>query len=510
MTRLAKNIIYNILGQGLTFVMLFVAVRYIFKQLGEDALGIIYFANMMNALICGVLEMGISSTTVREVSAHFQTGMSYIRDLSRTFSLFFWGAFIIIGVGIYFLAPMIVRQWIQLKTMDEATAIYILRILGIASITALPKAFYVSLLRGLERMEFNNLIDIGTIGLQQGGTIVILALGGSLLQVVYWIAACYVLAICIYLFAAIQFFTWQAMIPGCSLTVVRKNLGFASKMMFISITGAVLIYTDKVILSKLLPIGIFGYYCFAYNVVSKGSLLTIAISQAAYPAFSSLYQAGDHAGMMVKYRKVQDLVCIGSAPLFAAIPFAALPFFSFVLNEQAAQLLLLPATLLAVGFYLNGILALPYYFALAAGKPEVLVRQRLLDMFITPAATVFLVYHYSLVGAGLSLVLCYSLYFFYSIPRICSLCLKLPAWKWYLHAAKIFLLTGVTFGGAWLILGALPDPRSVAFLTLGYTGALVVFLAGVYFIISPELRQSLLPYLRRDGWAVPKIRESGS
>lgn len=500
MTRLGKNIIYNILGQGLTFVLLFVAVKYIFRQLGEDALGIIYFANMMNALICAVLEMGICSTTVREVSAHFRTDKSYIRDLSRTFSLFYWVAYILLGMGIYFLAPILVQQWIHLETMNEPTATVILRVLGIASLTGLPKTFYVSLLRGLERMEFNNLIDVVTMGLQQGGIILILALGGNLLQVVYWIAFCYVLAVAVYIVTSISLFSWQALIPGLSIKVLRRNLRFASQLTFISITGAVLIYTDKIILSKLIPIGLFGYYCFAYNVVSKGNLLTIAISQAVYPAFSALYQARDHAGMMSQYRKLQDLLCVSTAPIYAAIPFAALPLFSFALNDQAARMLLIPATLLGIGFYLNGSLALPYYFSLAVGKPEILVRQRLLDMVITPPATIFLVYYWGLVGGGLSLVLCYSLYYLYSVPRICSQCLKISVWKWFLHVGKIFLLASGTYGTAWLVLGILPNSGAISSLALGYGGALVVFLLGAYFLIGAELRQSLRQYLPYQVW----------
>ena len=70
MSRLSKNIVYNFFGQGLLLLLGFVAVKYVFKQLGEDALGIIYFTLTMNSVLCTVLELGISTTTVREVSAH--------------------------------------------------------------------------------------------------------------------------------------------------------------------------------------------------------------------------------------------------------------------------------------------------------------------------------------------------------------------------------------------------------------------------------------------------------
>ena len=49
MSRLSKNIFYNVTGQGLILALGFVAVRYVFRRLGGDALGLIYFAATLNA-----------------------------------------------------------------------------------------------------------------------------------------------------------------------------------------------------------------------------------------------------------------------------------------------------------------------------------------------------------------------------------------------------------------------------------------------------------------------------
>ena len=43
MSRLKKNIVYNVAGQVSLLVLSFVAVKFIFSDLGEDALGLIYF-----------------------------------------------------------------------------------------------------------------------------------------------------------------------------------------------------------------------------------------------------------------------------------------------------------------------------------------------------------------------------------------------------------------------------------------------------------------------------------
>jgi len=490
MSRVFKNIIYNLLGQGLLLVLGFVAVKYIFGRLGEDALGIIYFTVMMNAVLCTVLEMGICSTTVREVSAHLESEPNYIRDLIRTFSLFYWVIYALLGVTIFFLAPVLVEKWVNLKTMDPATAIYVLRILGIASLVALPKSFYVSLFRGLQRMEFNNFIDLATSGFQHGGTILILALGGNLFHVIYWFTACYGLRIFTYLAVSSRFFPLRALVPGYSSGVVRRNLGFASKMMSISIMATIHMQADKLIISKLLPIGAFGYYGIAYGNVSKGTLATSAVSQAAYPSFSAMFKAGDRTELMSQYRKLQDLLCFGIVPIFTAVPFALLPLFSYMLNEEAARLLLLPTTLLCAGFYMNGTVNIPYIFSLAVGKPGIVVRQNFYALFVVLPVTVLLIYYLGLTGAGLSWVFYHLFYYAYAVPRMCRECMEIPVWKWYFHVLKIFTLVGLTYGVAWITLSVI-DNHSIPSLTLAYVGASIVFMIGSYFMIGEELRATL-------------------
>lgn len=496
MSRLSKNIFYNLIGQVLLLALSFVAVRYIFKRLGEDALGIIYFTTIMNAALYAVFNMGISSTTVREVSAHFESEPDYVKNLIRTFSLFYWAACAVLGMAVFFLAPIVIEKWINLKTMDLETATYVLRILGIASLVGLPNSLYDSLFRGLQRMEFSNLIAVGINGLQQFGTIAILALGGDLFYVIYWFAACYALRVFAYLIVSCRFFSVWALIPGYSGEVVRRNAGFASRMMSISILAAINTQADKVIISRLLPIGIVGYYGVAYGNVSRGALLTGTISQAAFPSFSALFRAEDHNGLMSQYRKLQDLLCFGSVPIFAIIPFALVPLFSYLLNEEAARLLLLPATLLCVGFFMNGTVNIPYVFSLAVGKPGITARLNFYALFAVLPTTVILIHFLGLTGAGLSWVFYQIFTYSYGVPRICRECLEISVRRWYLHVFRIFALVGMTYGIAWVALGVIGS-HSILSLALAYIGASVGFVIGACFLIGDELRGTLSRFLQR-------------
>jgi O-antigen/teichoic acid export membrane protein len=495
MSRLTKNIIYNLIGQILLSVISFVAVKYIFVRLGADALGIIFFAITMNAVLSAVFQLGISSTATREISAHLSNEPVYIHNFIRTASFFYWTAYILISVGIYYSAPFIVVKWINLTTMNHETAVNMLRILGIAIFVGLPSSLYTSIIRGLQRMEYNNFINVVTTAIQQIGIIVILLLGGSLFQVIYWMAILFYVAMVSYIFALSRFFPWRVFIPGVFFDVIKRNLKYATNMLYISLLAMVFTQSDKLIVSKLLPIGLLGYYSFAYAAVARSGILASAVSDAAFPLFSNLHTIGDNHNLLKQYHKLQDLVCFGIVPIFALIIFFNKPIFGYIFNSHIARTLFLPTTFLVIAFYMNGISVIPYNFLIAVGKPEIAAKISFRALFIVLPMTVVLIYLFGLNGAGFSWIFYFLVTFAYFIPRFCFECLKTSVWNWCYHIFKIIILTGFTYGATWLIVvyfGA----YTLQSLSLAYLGASIVFLIGAYFIISDELRESLLQHFQ--------------
>jgi len=497
MSRVGRNIVYNFAGQGLLLLLGLVAVRFVFRQLGGDALGIIYAAATVSAVLSGVLELGVSATIVREVAASVDSDLGYVRRLIRTASLFYWAAYLLVALLIFFGAPGFVHRWLHLQSMDPETAIGALRILAISAMVILPRALYTSVLRGVQRMVFNNVIDVSVGGLQQLGTIVILSRGGGIFQVAYWFAACYAAGIVAYLGLIAGFFSWRALLPTYSGEVVRRNLGFSSHMMGISLLAAIYTQADKIFVSKLLPLVSFGYYAFAAGVVARATLVTGAIAQAAFPSFSVLMANGDRQTLQVQYRKLHDLLSFVTVPIFTGIVFAELPLFSYLFNPSVAHLLLLPTALLCLGWYMNGTLNIPYVFSLAAGKPQISSRSNFLALFIVLPTTGVLVYTLGLNGAALSWVVYHVWAYGYAIRRICRECLEMPPSTWYAHIARIGGLAAATYGTAFL-LDRLLVPESVAGIVVAYLLGSLAFGIGGYLLIGDELRASLLRL--RNSW----------
>jgi O-antigen/teichoic acid export membrane protein len=490
MSRLVKNIAYNVIGQGIVLGLGFVGVKFMFSRLGADAFGIIYFSLLMTGVLTAALELGVMSTTVRQVSAHYSTERSYVEHLVRTASLFYWGVSLLLFVAIFAAAPVLVDKWVTIKTIDAATATTMLRVLSVTTLIALPRALYSSLFQGRQRMELNNGIDVASSALQQAGTIAILARGGDVYAVVGWLAAIAVLSTLTYLTIAARMFGWRALVPGYFHDVVTRNLGFTAHMGVLSVLNMILLQFDKVVVSKLLPIASVGYYSFASTVMVRIRFAAAAIAQAALPSLSALHQLGDARSMQVQYRKLQDLICYGMVPLFAAAAFGALPVYTYLFNRQVAWLLLLPNALLCLGFFMSATVIIPYTFAIAVGRPDIASRSNALALFIVIPATTGLTYEFGLIGAASSWVVYHLFLYAYMIPRICRECLLVSTRSWYTPLLRNFVLAGITYGSLWLFV-VIPWSYSTLALALAYVAASTVYVAASFFLIGPDLRDTI-------------------
>ncbi len=491
MTTLSKNVVFNLVGQALALLSGFIAVRFIFKQLGSDVFGIIYFNVTLAAVLTTVLELGILATTVREISSYYDTEPAYISSLIGTASLLYW-AMGLVAVGVVFLtAPLLVEKWINLTTIDAGSAATLLRILSVGTMVALPRALYTSLFRGRQRMAINNAIDVGTVIVQQVGIVLLLKLGAGPLVVAGWMSAIVLLAVLVYIAIAGRLFGWRALLPGFDIGVIKRNVRFTTLMMSNSLLATVLSLSDKLIVSKLLAVAEFGLYGFASTTIGRTAIASAAIGQAALPSFSRLFKRGEATELLRQYKKLQDLVCFGTLPLFAAICFGAVPAYTNIFNASIADRLLLPTALLALGFYMSAAVNTPYTVSVAMGKPRIIVQANILAIFVVIPITALLIFAYGMVGAALSVV-CYQVFSFaYVVPRICRQCLRIRPAAWYLQFFKAFGSGAVLYGLSWELI-ARAGSFSLLALSLAYVAASIAFALAAYALIGRDLRATIL------------------
>ncbi len=494
MSRVAKNTLYNLVGQGLLLILSLVSVKYIYKRLGEEVLGVIYFVSTMYIILCSILTKGIYASTVREVSSYYEIDPEYIHDLIRTWSIFCWSVFLVFSIGVYFAAPLLVEKWINLSEMDHQTATTILQILGISSLLAIPSSFYSSLIRGIQRMEFTNIIDVSFEALKQLGIILILKYGGNVLHLVCWMAASTLLPILATSLILFNFFPTRSFVPAYSHKVFKRIKDFTSKMM--AVTGLSMINwrIDRIAVSYFLPVSILGYYSIAYSLVTKAGIILNSVGTAVFPSFSALHSTGEEEQLLSQYKKVHELLCFIMVPIFAVFPYAVFPLFTYIFDAKVASSMFWPITLLSIGSYMNATLATLYHVSIATGKPEISIKQNIYMLFILPI-NIMLIYFIGILGAAATYITLNLFSYAYFAPRVCNECLNISVKDWYLQVFKLFGLAGLIYAAAWNVL-EFYNGFSIPYLATAYIVATIIFLISAYSIMGNELRETIFLFFK--------------
>jgi O-antigen/teichoic acid export membrane protein len=153
-----------------------------------------------------------------------------------------------------------------------------------------------------------------------------------------------------------------------SFTPLRAILKFSFTIAFTSSVWVLVTQTDKLVLSKILPLTEYGYFTVAVLLASGILMICSPISNAILPRMSTLEARGDHAGVIRIYRKTTQLVAIlaGSTSVTVAL-FAAPLLWVWTgdrhLADEAAPIL----RLYALGNGILAVAAFPYYLQYAKG-----------------------------------------------------------------------------------------------------------------------------------------------
>lgn len=199
--------------------------------------------------------------------------------------------------------------------------------------------------------------------------------------------------------------------------------------------------------------------------------------------------------MVAQYRKLQDLVCFATVPIFTAIVFASRPLFSFLLDPAASAQLVLPMALLAVGFYMNGTMTMPYMVSIATGRPGIASRTNFWALLLSLPATLVLILSLGLVGAGLAWIVYHVLLYAYMAPRVSRECLQLPVRDWFAHLARPVLAAAAVYGSAWAV--AWIAGSALLPLVLAWMVATAAFAVLAYPLIGSDLKGALTGFRLR-------------
>ena len=430
------NIIANFAGKAWIGIMSLVFIPLYIKFMGIEAYGLIGIFMSLMALL-SVLDMGLSATLSRELArlSVSRKADQESRDLVRTFEYIYWCVGIFIALGLVALAPLVTQYWIKSEVIPAKTIQQALMIMGLVVAFQWPTSLYDGGLMGLQRQVLLNSVRGIMATIQHAGAVLVLWLiSPSILMYFSWqifvsIVQTTLLARCVWISlpAASETSTFRS-------NLLKKNWRFAAGIMSISIMALILTQADKIILSKLLTLSLFGYYVLAFNLANAIGLLVSPVFSALFPKLSQLItEKGNENLVSEYYHKGCQLVSIIVFPVTGVLALFSLQVLQLWVHDPViAQNTHLLLTLLVVGSTFNAVMILPLTLQLAHGWTRLSFIKNLFAVIIFIPLMLWLVSLYGAIGAAIVWIALNAGYFFIEIPIMHHRILTQDMWQWYI------------------------------------------------------------------------------
>lgn len=479
---LRYNIIANFSGKFIAAVAGIVFVPFYITFLGIESYGLIGIYISLAGLL-SLLDMGLSAMLSRELArlAVLPESGQESRDLVRTMEYLYSAVGLLAGISVALLAPLVARHWIRPQAISPDVVERAITIMGMVIAVQWPASLYAGGLIGLQRQVPLNVIRSVMAFVQSGGAVIVLwLLSPTITGYFLWQALTGVVHTILLAWAM-----WARMPRGNAPPAFRKELlirrwHFAAGITGISLTVTILTQADKIILSKILSLEVFGYYALAYNISNTIGQFTNPLFSALFPRFSELEAGSERVAVSELYHKGCQLVSVLIVPVTLILVFFPREILMLWVGDAPTvdnthRIL----SLLMIGTALNATMTVPFALQLSCGWTKLSFYKNLIAVIFLIPLLLWLASAYGAIGAAIVWIVLNSGYFLFEIPIMHSRFLKGEMWRWYIRdVGEPVLIALAVIGCSRLLFPAALSGLS-AFIWIALTGTLSILGAGL-------------------------------
>ncbi len=493
-SKIKKNILANYLGQVWRVAVLLFCVPLYIKYLGIESYGLITIFVMLQAYM-GLLDLGMKPALGREM-ARFTAGAhnkQAIWDLLRSIEMVIIGMSILLALGMWAASGWLATNWVKAGNIKLITIEHAFAIMGIVIAFRFIESLYSSSLAGLQRQVLQNVISIVMVTLQGIGAVAVLACISPTIEMFFaWqliISLATVLLLRVVVYRVLPLpqqaarFSWTAL-----LGIWRFAAGMAS----ITLVGLMLTQLDKLMLSFLLPLEMFGYYALAALVASGLDMFTGPVASAIYPHFIELLTQRKDVALRRIYHQSAQLISVLTGPVAAVLmlfPERVLLIWTgeITLSHQVAPIM----SLLVLGTLFHCMLWIPYQLQLAHGWTNLTIKCSAVAIILLIPCLLYVTPIYGPIGVAWVWVALNAGFLLVNIPLMHQRILTEEKWTWYWSdvIAPIFAAFFAAVLCRWL-LPTYPDKLCESLVMASSLGVSIVF----SILAAPLIRQELIYY----------------
>jgi O-antigen/teichoic acid export membrane protein len=444
---LKKNVIANYLGQAWTAVMGLMFVPVYIRYLGIESYGLIGVFTMLQAWLT-LLDMGMTPTLNREMSRYTAGAHSIqsIRDLLRTMETICFTIAILLSVLIWLCSTWLASHWLHTEKIPTNQLAGAITVMGLVIALRFIEGLYRGAIVGLQQQVWLNIAGAILATLRSGGAVLVLMWIAPTIEYFFlWQGVVSVMTIVAFISATYHYLPSSSQHRAhFSVPQLKMIKHFAGGMMATTLLSLLLTQVDKIILSRLLSLEMFGYYTLAGIVAGILTQLIMPITQAYYPRFTELVTQNNNSELIRIYHQSAQLVSVLIIPATLMLIFFGKNLLLLwtgdaLLAKNVAPLL----ALLALGTMLNGLMYIPHLLTLAYGWTKFGIYQNIIAVVLLVPSTIWTSVHYGAIGAAWIWVIYSTGCILIATHFLYGRLLITEKWRWYCNDIVLPMLGAV-------------------------------------------------------------------
>jgi O-antigen/teichoic acid export membrane protein len=451
-----RNVLANYFGQfwavfvGFAFVPLYVRV------LGAEGYGVVGFFLVAQAWL-PLLDLGMLPAVNREF-ARFNAGAldrKGIRDLLRSIEILCLVPAFAIALLIVLTSDRIAQEWLNISTLSASSVALALDMMAIVIALRLFEGIYRGALLGARQQTEYNAAIVVLATVRHGGAVGVLLLISPTIEAFFiWQAIVSIVTVLVLGALTYRFLGPSETAGKFSRAAIASVWKFASASALTTMLGIALSQTDKVLLSKLLPLASFGVFALAITACSLLPMLLNPICTAVYPRLVECATQENSRELSRIYHQSSQLLATLVMPVALTLAFFSVDIMkawtgSAEIADAAGPIL----SWYILGGTFSAMVQLPAYLQLAYGWTSLAAWLNMIAVAVLVPLLLVAVPRFGVMAAAGIWALLNLAYLIFMVGIMHRRLLPGQQWRWY---GRSVLLPGlaaaaVVGGGWWLV-----------------------------------------------------------
>ena len=347
-SRLARNVLWNLLGTGAPLLVAIVAIPVLIDGLGTERFGVLTLAWMVVGYF-SLFDVGLGRALTKLVAENLGNGKRreipelIWTALSLMLVLGVVGAIIVAAISAY-----LVRSVLEIPADLHSETLTVFYILAASIPIVISSAGLRGVLEAHQRFGLINIVRIPLGMFNFLGPVAVLIFSESLVPVVAVLVLARLISWFAYAFLCLKVQPGLLHSVGFCRSMMRPLIGFGGWMTVTNIVSPLMVYMDRFFIGTMISMYAVAYYATSYEIVTKMLIIPGALMGVLFPAFSAFFVQDSARAARLFDRAVSYIFLLLFPIVFIVVAFSE-EGMTLWLGSEFAEKSTLVLQLLAVG-----------------------------------------------------------------------------------------------------------------------------------------------------------------